>query len=100
MRPPLPCQPFALELLDPMGGDFVQDERAQGSIQRLQDFPITINAPLLLLRVVLEVGRGELLKRNVGLLPDAAWRPSKIRDRSRASIFLASCLFAVSVVFR
>ncbi|HZT78042.1 MAG TPA: hypothetical protein VFA27_15415 [Vicinamibacterales bacterium] len=71
VAPPLPRQPFAFELLDPMRRDLVQDQRAERAIESLDDFAVAIDAPLLLFGVVAYVRRRERPKRDVGLLPDA-----------------------------
>ena len=52
VRPPLPRQPFALALLDPMGRDLVQDQRSERAIERLEDLAVAIRAALVQLRVV------------------------------------------------
>src|SRR5262245_43345690 len=68
---PLPRQPFPLELLDPMCSDFVQDERSERAIQDVYDLPVPVDAALVLLGVVGQVGVGKRPERDVWLLTDA-----------------------------
>jgi hypothetical protein len=56
---PLPRKPLPLELLDPVRRDFVQDERPEGAIEYVDDFPIAIDIALVLLGVVGQVPIGE-----------------------------------------
>ena len=60
--PPLPRQPFPFELLDPVGRDFVQDQRSECAIQDVDDLAIAVDAPLVLLGVVgqVRVGTSEM----------------------------------------
>jgi hypothetical protein len=96
---PLPRQSLPLELLDPEGCDLVENQRAQGPIERLQDLSIAADAPLVLLGVLAQVGLAERFERDVGLLPDTV---AALEDARPLGCFdlLRSCLSDVSVVFR
>ena len=60
VRAPLPGQPLPFELLDPMRRDLVQDERAEGPIQRLQHLPSRSALRLCSVGMVAEVDLREL----------------------------------------
>ena len=71
MAAPLPRQPFALELLDSVGRDLVQDERPERAIKDLDDLPIPCDAALVLFGVVGQIGVRKGLERDVWLLANA-----------------------------
>jgi hypothetical protein len=99
MPPPLARQPFPLELFDPMRRNFVQDQRSEYAIERLNDLAVPISAPLVQIRMIAEIDFRELPKVMSGCrrIP---WRPSRIRARSRASMSSAWRFSPVCVVAR
>ena len=99
MAAPLPCQPLLFELLDPVCGDLMQEQRAKGPIEDVNDLTIACDAALVLLGVVVKVGGRERPERDVRLLADAVPALEHARSFLRLEFF-ASCLFAVSVVAR
>jgi hypothetical protein len=58
-------------LLDAMRGDFVQQGGAERPVRRFQDVAIAVDASLIELGVIGEVGIRKLLERDVGLPADA-----------------------------
>ena len=64
---PLAGESIAFELLDPMRRDLVQDERAEGAIQREQNLLVSFHAALVYRRVVTDIRLCERAKRDVGL---------------------------------
>jgi hypothetical protein len=68
---PLAGQPLAFELLDPVGGDLVQNRRPEPAIQDLNDLAIAVGAALVQLGVIPQIRLGEGSKRDVRLSPNA-----------------------------
>ena len=68
---PFAGEPFAFELLDPMGRDLVQNHRPERLVQHLQDVAIALRAAFIELGMILQIGFRELLEGDVRLSSDA-----------------------------
>jgi hypothetical protein len=84
-------------LLDLMRRDLVQDERAEGPIQHLQN--LALDTPFVEFGMIADVDLRERLERDVGLLSDTV--PTLEHPRSLFGFDrLRESLIAVSVVCR